>query len=341
MLTLLLIMALVSPVTAPANEQTLMVRAVDIDECVDVSTGAVESTEEPADPGSGYLWEDDFDRYASAAAMIAEGSCAGGTDAAGLPSASVTYGQRTMPNSDDGCNLNNDNMSLTTGRGGSGKAIRSSVQTDGVGAQQNFTWLTPWDAASIGAYSGALVIQFYFRISIAGTPGTAGMKWLEAWDGSNRIQWALDRGTQTRPLWSAVLGSNPGGTVNRTTQPVAPFWDDVDDNDWHRFTALFKPNTSTTYSNTGGSTSADETYTGTSSRDGRIAAWIDGTKIMDYSQDTVGVTPSGGLNQWCYQGDVDMIPTYVIDYLKLVDVVNDSPGTWTLDHDDLKIWAVE
>jgi hypothetical protein len=104
---------------------------------------------------------------------------------------------------------------------------------------------------------------------------------------------------------------------------------------------LLKLNTSTSYSNLTGTTSATETYSGTSSRDGRIAMWIDGVKILDYSQATMGVTPSGGLNQWCYQGDVDMIPAGDLgDFLSLSRLCNNSPGAFTVDDDELKIWAV-
>jgi uncharacterized protein YjdB len=303
--------------------------------------GSGASRSEPVDPGSSYLWADNFDRYTSAAAMIANGGCGAGTDAAGLPSATATYGQRTMPNSNDGCNLNNDGMSLTTGRGGSGRALRATVL--GGTNQANYTWLSPWVPNGWGTYSGALVIQFYFRPSPGGTPGSNGTKFIEAWFSSNdprtgnaqRIQAGLDRGTNARPLWSAVLGQNPGGTINRTTQFGAPFWDALNDGNWHRFTFLLRMNTTSTYSNTGGTSSTTETYSGTSSRDGMIRMWVDGTEILDYSQSAVGVT--------CSQGDVDMIPPSSVHlaYLKFPDVFNNTPaGNWTLDHDDLKVWTI-
>ena len=307
-------------------------------------TSASTNSDEPTDPGLGYLWADNFDRYLSSAAMLSSGNCPSGTEAFGLPSAHITYGQRTQPNSNDGCNsTNSTGYSLITGRNGLGHAIRSSVKADPTHAQQGISWLSPWDP-NFAAYSGTIVIQFYFRASPGGTPGSYGTKWIEMWFTGNttsrRVQWGLDGGTDARPKWSMVLGANPGGTVNRTTQPVGPWWDQVNDGNWHRFTALFRGNTSSTYSHTGGTTSGSETYTGTSSRDGRIAAWIDGTKIMDYSQATVGVTPAGGLNPWCYQGDVDMIPVATGAYLLWPGVFNGSPVAWTLDHDDLKVWTI-
>lgn len=301
---------------------------------------------EPAPPGDGSLFsEHDFNRFTNVHAMYATGSCGPGDDADGLPNAEATYGDRFEPNSDDGCNINNSNMSLTTGFGGTGKALRNSIQTSG--SNQNFTWLLRPTSMLGTMPAGGIGIRFRFKISSGGTPGSAGMKWAELkWAGhpTGRIQFAPDGWDDGVVRWAAVLGANPGGTVNRTQQALGPEWEDLNDGAEHEWTSIFIPNTTSTYSRTGGNNSEDETYSGTSSRDGRIAIWIDHTLVLDYQQSKVGVTPSGGHGPWCRQGDVDMIPAVTGEALSdflLVDVVNASSSTFTLDHGNFDIWKLE
>jgi hypothetical protein len=292
------------------------------------------------------LWSDDFDRYYSPQDMQWSIAQCGSTLPDGHPA--TNYGKHTQPNSNNACSTVGSQFGLVTGRGGAGQALRGSIHADPNHTQQSVTWLSPWTPNGL-SYSGrAVVIQFWFRASPGGSPGSYGTKWMEAWFSSGaaqRIQWGMDRGSNTRPLWSVALGSNPGGTVNRTPQPTGPWWDQLNDGQWHRATQLVVLNTSSTYSHTGGTSSASETYSGTSSRDGRVALWIDGTKVVDYSQATVGITPPGGTGVWCRQGDVDMIPGQSgsnsagnITYIKFPDVFNGSPVAWTMDHDDLAIW---
>ena len=59
-----------------------------------------------------------------------------------------------------------------------------------------------------------------------------------------------------------------------------------------------------------------------------------------YLHACVGVTPSGGTNPWCYQSDVDWIPHAAGTYLEFPSVINDSAMSWTIDHDDLKVWQL-
>ncbi|HKV75128.1 MAG TPA: Ig-like domain-containing protein [Gemmatimonadales bacterium] len=294
-------------------------------------------------------WSDNLDRYYSLQDMQWSISECGST----LPDghAATNYGKRTTPNNASACATPYANYYLIAGgHGGGGNALRSVVHADPNHNQQSVAWLSPWNPNSL-TYSGrAIVITVWFRISAGGTPGSMGMKWLEAWftsGAAQRVQWAPDLGTNARPLWGIVLGSNPGGPVIRTKQPVGPYWDQINDGQWHRATHLFIANTSSDYKKTGGgTTSATEVYSGTSSRDGRVAMWIDGVKMMDYSQATVGVTPQGGTGIWCTQGDVDMIPGLSgtnsigrVANLQFPGVFNGSPGDWTLDHDDISIWA--
>lgn len=300
----------------------------------------------PAPPGDELLFsEHNFNRFTNVHAMYAEGGCGVGTDAEGLPNAQSTYGDRIMPNTDDGCNINNDNMSLTTGFGGTGKAMRSSIQTSG--SNQNFTWLIRPTSLLGTMPAGGVGIRFSFKISSGGTPGGAGMKWLELkWAGhpTGRIQFAPDGWDDGVVRWSVVLGTNPGGTINRTQQALGPEWEDLNDGAEHEFVCIVIPNTTSTYSRTGGTNSEDETYSGGSSRDGRVAIWIDDIRVLDYSNDTIDVTPPGGRGVWCRDGDVDMIPAVAgetLSDLLLVDVVNASSSTFTLDHGDFDLWHLE
>ena len=284
---------------------------------------------EPSDPGSGYLWADNFDRYASVLAMQNSQS-------------EATYGTRTEANNSSS-DVVEPGMALVTGRGGSGKALSATYPPGFVGSR---TWLSPWGNQHLGSYSGTLVVQFYMRVSAGGSSRPIGGKYFEIWwasGASQRIQYAPSGGNDANGgLFSAVLGANPGGTVNRTPQPIGPYWNNINDGvSWVRVTLLFKPNTSSTYSHVSGDPSSNDVYTGTSSRDGRVAMWINGIKIMDYSQATVGVTPPGGANPWCYQSDVDMIPAGVkADHFQFPDYANSTASGFTIDHDDLKVWTI-
>ncbi|MFH1188717.1 MAG: PGF-pre-PGF domain-containing protein [bacterium] len=378
-------------------------------------TGSIISSDEPVDPGSNYVWQDNFDRYASLIAMSSDGNCAQGTDGYGIPSAQSTYGQRTQWNSQNGCVLQSE-YGLITGRSGSGKAISSFIHADPNHIQQSVSWLSPWgwngapwglnSTFSAFNYTGrGLVFQFWFRTSPGGTPGTYGTKWFEVWNTEDsRMQTGLHQGTDARPLWTFSNAGPVTGGINRMSQPVGPWWDNVNDGAWHRFTFLYRVNTWSTFQNgirgTGGngwftrssgtwlpnsqvgkivrtgtspgsgnayysittndattlyfsgdasgstwaagepnSYAQDGMYEGTSSRDGRLAVWVDGKKIMDFSQDTVGVTPPGGANVWALQADIDSIMPRTFTNLKFPDVFNGAPVTWSLDHDDLKVWT--
>jgi hypothetical protein len=315
-----------------------------------VSIVAADTTEPVFRPGvDNMVWADNMDRYYSLQDMQWNfGEC--GTK---LPDGhqATDYGARTEPNNSNACSPPDPEYGLIVGRGGTGQALRSFVHADPAHAQQSVAWLSPWQPNGM-SYSGRkVVIQYWVRISPGGTPGTYGMKWMEAWFTSsslsqNRIQWSNEAGTDARPLFHMVLGANPGGSIIRTRQPTGPYWDQFNDGQWHRITHLWVLNSSSSYSNTGGTTSATETYSGTSSRDGRIAMWIDGRKMMDYSQATVGVVPPGGTGVWATQSDVDFIPGVTgsnsvgpLSFLEFPGVFNGSPVSWTLDHDDLQIWA--
>ncbi len=198
----------------------------------------------------------------------------------------------------------------------------------------------PWPAVG-----RTIVVEFRYKFSPGGGPNSQGMKWVELWfvsGASQRVQFAPDGGNGTTgPVWRVVLGNNPGGTVVRTQQPRGPYFKQLNDGLQHRCKMLYCPNTTSSYSHTPGSgtTSATELYTGTSSRDGRVAIWHDNTKILDYQQALVGVTPPGGTNAWCTQGDVDMIPG--VGGSNIAGAVNQLKGL--LEHvngadNDFSVW---
>jgi uncharacterized repeat protein (TIGR01451 family) len=297
---------------------------------------------EPVDPGSGYLWADNFDRYTSplgqasiAAAMMTDGGCAPGTPGynanPGNASAQATWGKRTQPNSGDGCHLSSPNMEvITPGRLGSGNALRANVQSDPNHNQQLLTWLSPWSTGWT-TYTGSVVIQIWFRISPGGTPAPNGTKWLEAWyvgtGGRVEVSTINSGGHQVFEI------SNNGRAV-AALQPVGPYLDytrsgqppALNDGNWHRFTWEHKKNTTDNYPNPG-------------SRDGFSRVWIDGIKVIDLSATAAGITPSGGTKVWCTTTEVDQILAYNVNYLKFPDVFNGADVGFALDHDDLKVWA--
>jgi hypothetical protein len=84
---------------------------------------------------------------------------------------------------------------------------------------------------------------------------------------------------------------------------------DVNDGRWHRFTLLYRPNTS---------------EGPPSSRDGIVKAWVDGYKQIHLQQSVVGVTPAGGTAPWSTQQAVDAISDDGVSFLRLPSLFNCS-----------------
>ena len=291
-------------------------------------------SDEPVDPGSGYLFADNFDRYASPIAMTASGSCPSGTAGFGLPSAQATYGMRTITYN-GGCNLPDGHTPadgayqiVSPGHGGSGQALRNHFVLDNTGAQTNaYAWSAPSTHLS---YSGTLIVQWWFYGSSRGPGWYNYGKWMELVYNQptyNRIQLGVgingSKGSHGTWAW------NPGSAGEFGDQPVGPYPEDVmKDGQWHRMTIAYRPNT------TGGSPS---------SRDGFARAWVDGTKIVDLSASAASVTPPGGTNAWCTLAGVDALgagSTVQIIYVTWPRLQNSSDfGAYDMDFDDLKIWV--
>jgi hypothetical protein len=111
-------------------------------------------------------------------------------------------------------------------------------------------------------------------------------------------------------------------------QPVGPYWNQLNDNQWHRVTYLLQP-----------ASSAGAT-------DGIARMWVDGTKIVDVSAAAAGITPPGGTKVWCTMTEVGQIDTYKTGTINLGEYLNGRLGDgvtdlpMTLDYDDFLWWTL-
>jgi len=268
------------------------------------------------------LWSDTFDGYTSVAAM--------------------TSG--TVPNYTSA-----GNVLLSPGRGGTGKALRADyslapVNPSGGQNQRSINWLSPWSTSSrMSSYApttAKVVVQYWFRFSAGGTPYNGGTKWVEAFVRAGTYRWQTGVDNYAGGGWNPYVIAPPAATqgevfhfnnsgsstdanghTHQAEQPVGPWISDINDGNWHRWTALLQASSSP------------------GAGDGMFRAWIDGTKIMDLSASAVGVTPPGGLKPWCYPGETVVIPADPIGFIQLPGVANNISGSlYTLDHDDMVIW---
>jgi len=223
---------------------------------------------------------------------------------------------------------------ITSAHGVGGKALRL-VYDKGNG--DRFIWKTNPENISTWYAPGnsAFVLQYWFRISKNGGPGggpgygstAVGMKWMELWNlGTGaRTQFSVTAGNATTgPLWHV----NPASRGPVGYQPVGPYWNQLNNNQWHRVTYLYQP-----------ASSAGAT-------DGVARMWVDGTKIVDVSAAAAGVTPSGGTKVWCTMAEVAQLDTYQTGMINLGEYMNGGLGDgvtdlpMTLDFDDLVWWKL-
>ncbi len=223
---------------------------------------------------------------------------------------------------------------ITSAHGAGGKALRLVYDR---GNGDRFIWktnpenLSTWYAPG----SSAFVLQYWFRISKNGGPGggpgygstAVGMKWMELWNvGTNaRTQFSVTAGNATTgPLWHV----NPASRGPMGYQPVGPYWNQLNNNQWHRVTYLYQP-----------ASSAGAT-------DGIARMWVDGTKIVDVSAAAAGVTPSGGTKVWCTMAEVAQLDTYQTGMINLGEYMNGGLGDgvtdlpMALDFDDFVWWKL-
>jgi hypothetical protein len=212
---------------------------------------------------------------------------------------------------------------INPGRGGSEKGLRLVYEASG----QRFLWKTdPENTHWYSPPTAAFVVQYWFRISKNGGPGGGpgyeftdqGMKWIEFWPYGwlPRTQFGVTAGTSTTgPLWH-VNSADHGITAY---QPVGPYWNQLNDNQWHRATYLYQP------------ASSD------GSSDGIARMWIDGTKIVDVSAAGVGV--------WCTFAEVQKLDsahegTGTINLGEYLNGGSHADLPMALDFDDFKWWKL-
>ena len=262
-----------------------------------VSAGS--GADEPMDPGSGYLWTDNFDAYSSIGAMN--------------PPPGISRYTKAYP-------INS--LSLVPGRGGSGNATRVSVAASVT--EFNAGAYTSPNNPSLATYDGALVWRYYFRLSPSFAVSFAGYKWMYAYYVGDNARTEIGPGGGTNARFqvnpgSGNFGMQPVGpylTWTRAGQPAA-----LNDGAWHRFTVYYKSTSSA------------------GAHDGVVRVWIDGVKIIDIEQSTVGVTPPGGDRVWCTQAGVDAITTDKIHLFGWPGNYQAPPISFTQDYDDLKVWT--
>ena len=222
--------------------------------------------------------------------------------------------------------------SMAVGRGGSGLCARTYYVAD----DNQMDWYTPSYLGSLGSYTGAIVAQFYVRFpDVNGFYNADGGKFFELWyvspiAGANRLQ----LGIKTRFYFSP--GFPNGGAPNGSEmghQPVAPYPTAINDGGFHRVTVLYKPN-ATAASGWNGTT-----FDTPSSRDGRAAAWIGGTRVCDIS----AAAEAEGTPDWCTITEVDSLgaaPNFYAQRAQYPNYVNGITAPFNSDYDDLKIWVI-
>ena len=223
---------------------------------------------------------------------------------------------------------------ITPDRDGVGKGLRLVYHRGGgerliwkTDPEDNAHWYEPANAA--------FVVQYWFRISKNGGPGggpgfnntAVGMKWIEFWrvGMSDRTQFGVTAGDPlTGPLWHVnAAGKGPFGY-----QPGGPYWNQVNDNRWHRATYLYQPSS------------------GLGATDGIARMWIDGTKIVDVSATAAGSIPAGHTRPWSTMGDVAALDSTKTGTINLGEYMNGKAGDgvtdlpMTLDFDDFKWWKL-
>src|SRR5258706_3143563 len=220
---------------------------------------------------------------------------------------------------------------VVVGRGGVGKALQLNYTS---GAERHL-WIThPESHVWNSLPSATIAMPNWFRIHKNGIPGgspgygstAVGMKGFELWrqDSSDRSQFGPTAGNSiTGPLWHF----HPAGSGNLTGfQPVGPYWNQLNDAQWHRATYLVKPSV----------VRGDLV--------GIARMWIDGQKIVDVSASSIGIIPSGGTKVWCTDAEVRSLDTAQIGRLHLGEYMNGVLGDgvtdlpMTLEFDDFVWW---
>lgn len=259
------------------------------------------------------IYQDDMDRYTTPQEMDKERGC----------SLRPFYPDQ-----------NPDNYAvISPDHTGQGKSLRLVYLR---GGGERLIWKTnPEDRQWYTPANAAFVLQYWFRISKNSGPGggpgygntAVGMKWVEFWNKNKnaRTQFSVTAGNATTgPLWHL----NPASRGPIGYQPVGPYWNQVNDNQWHRVTYLYQP----------------ASWAGAT--DGVARMWIDGTKIVDVSAAAAGVTPPGGTKAWSTTAEVKQLDTDETSMINLGEYMNGRLGDgvtdlpMALDFDDFLWWKL-
>jgi hypothetical protein len=270
------------------------------------------------------VMRDDMNRYTTATEM--------GSGLTDYSARIAPYGSPVV----DGRPVNTYANQVITGRGGSGKALRMSYSGQ------------PQDGPSFDVINAPATdnndthyFQYWARVTYPGAPASLrgvviAVKWFMPWHRVNagaRVQW------NTHGNWPCPIG--PGGTnpLSRAStywqfydgsaespcqamQPVGPYFQNLADGQWHRYTYAYR------------------SHTAAGARNGIAQMWIDGVKVIDVSSAACGVTPPGGEKVWCSTADLDRI--FVNDGIGMVrwgSTQTDAPTQpWTYDIDDFSWW---
>jgi hypothetical protein len=255
------------------------------------------------------VYQDNMDQYTTATAMGAPGQ------------AQPLITPNPSPLTTSSAVQTNEN-SVIAGRGGSGKALRMTFAGQ---AQTSATFIT-WNMPSTPTLA-THYFQYWARVQFNGTlSGPLAVKWFEAWHvHQDRVQWSTHdhlpcKLNDHHPTYWQVYDQSRETTC-QANQPVGPYVPDIADNQWHRFTYEYRPNSAR------------------GARDGVARMWVDGTKIIDVSKEAIGVIPPGGEWAWCNADDVDALAVndgMTNQFWGSTQTTN-TPS-WTYDVDDYKWW---
>lgn len=253
----------------------------------DSASGILSSSDEPLYAGVNLIFAGDASQsyYANLTAM---GAAPLGSDIRLVPAPSPVSPEGSSP-------VDSTTCGVTTGKDGSGKAfqLKYPPPTYQTGGKMWLTNIAAAIAASKTVYvrcqkrlTGSVNSIFrykHFHIYLDGVGGGAQPQWSTAYyQGPGSLPGPGDSTTVYQYWESAYQDSN-----NQGDQPFGPYFADLFDSAWHRFTFAYKSHASS------------------GNKNGFARMWIDGKKVIDVSQAAVDVTPSGGGKPWCTQGQVD------------------------------------
>ncbi len=258
------------------------------------------------------VWQDDMESYTTLEAMGDNAVLGGGPVIVPHPSP-VTKSEPVN---------HSQNEIIQTGRNGT-QALR--LKYSGV-YQASPTFLT-LNVTKLTTDQATHYYQYWGRLSAGVSPSA--IKWFMAWHrhaSNTRVQWnthdRLPCPVGGRRIYWQVY--DQGETTCQGNQPVGPYWEDIADGEWHRFTYMYKPNSAS------------------GARDAVARMWIDGVKIIDISIATCGVTPPGGEKTWCEVDDIDALATAdgITTHMWGSNQTKGASSPWTYDFDDFRWWVM-